>query len=261
MKNRTALFAVAALATIAGSALARPLMPGDINGVFEIPYLFADRPNSNLVVTNNFPVSYNIYEDQFGQGGFQNRHTAYFSTDGGASPYVFQYDDGFDFCVTVTVDSADVNAEAGFQIDGFGLGFFGLLPNGDLASFGSLLPFYSFGVVAPDNQGTVSLRMRYTPGSGDGVNPLPMGGTPSVIEYFYDLGGGWVSSGPVYFGGIEGGLVNSANTRIGFGTSNNSADPVTGVADVHFDNFKTLPSPGALALAGMAGLVGLRRRR
>lgn len=261
MKNTTALIAVATITTVAGSALARPLQPGDINGVFEVPYLFADRPDSNLVITNNFPNSYRIQEDEFGQGGFANRHTAYLSTDGGTTAYDFGYDDGFDLCVTVTVDSSNVASEAGFQIDGFGLGFFGLLPNGELVSFGSLLPFFSFGNVAANNQGTVSLRMRHTPGDGNGVDPLAMGATPSYIEYFYDLGGGWVSSGAIPFGTGEGGIPSAANMLIGWGTQNNGADPVLGTSDVLFDGIKTLPSPGALALAGMAGLVGLRRRR
>lgn len=262
MKNRTALFAVAALATIAGSALARPLMPGDINGVFEVPYLFADRPDSNLVLTNNFPASYRIQEDQFGNGGFANRHTAYFSTNGGASAYDFNYDDGFDLCTTVTYSYSNVNSEAGFQSDLFGLGIFGVLPNGEIASFGSILPFHSFGMVLPANfQGTVGLRMRHTPGTGDGVNPLPMGGTPSYIEYFYDIGGGWVSSGAVAFGGTEGGIPSNFTMLIGVGTQNNLADPILGTSDILFEDIKTLPAPGALALTGLAGLVGLRRRR
>lgn len=262
MKFTAALLATATVASIAGSALARPLAPGDINGVKEVPYLFADRPDSNLTITNNFPSSYEIDENNFGNGGFANRHTAYFSTDGGATPRDFNYDDGFNFCIDLTVTSANVGVETGFQLDGFGLGIFGLLGNGEIVSFGTLFPFFSFGIVAPSNyQGSLSLQMIYRPGDGNGVDPLPVGGTPSTVEYLYDLGGGFVSSGLVPFSTAEGGIVNAANMLIGFGVQNNAADPVTGASNVLFDNIKTLPTPGSVALVGCVGLIGLRRRR
>ncbi len=262
MKLTAALLATATVAGIAGTTLARPLAPGDINGVNEVPYFFADRPDSNLTITNNFPTSYEIDENNFGAGGFANRHTAWFSDNGGASARDFNYDDAFNFRLDLTVTSADVGVETGFQLDGFGLGIFGLLGNGEIVSFGTLFPFFSFGIVAPSNyQGSLSLQMIYRPGDGNGVDPLPVGGNPSTVEYLYDLGGGLVSSGLVPFSTAEGGIVNAANMLIGFGVQNNLADPVTGASDVLFQNIKTLPTPGALALAGCVGLIGLRRRR
>ena len=262
MKLTAALLATAAVASVAGSALARPLAPGDINGLFEVPYLFADRPDSNLTITNNFPTSYQIQENNFGNGGFANRHTAYLSDDSGTSPFDFNYDDAFNLCIDLTIASGDVTVETGFQLDGFGLGMFGLLGNGEIVSFGTLFPFFSFGVVAPANyQGSLSLQMIHRPGDGNGVDPLPLGGNPSTVEYIYDLGGGPVSSGLVPFGTGEGGIVNAANMLIGFGVQNNQAHPTLGTSDVLFQNIKTLPTPGALALTGCVGLVGLRRRR
>jgi hypothetical protein len=262
MKFTAALLATATVAGIAGTTLARPLGTGDINGVFEVPYLFVDRPDSVLTITNNFPSSYEIDENNFGDGGFANRHTAYFSTDGGASPLDFGYDDGFDLCINISVATLDVTSEVGFHADGFGLGVFALLGNGEIASFGTLLPFHSFGLVtAPNYQGDLSLRMIHRVGDGNGVDPLAPGANPSTIEYLYDIGGGWISSGLVPITTGEGGIPTGANMLIGFGTQNNGADPITGASNVLFTDVKAIPTPGALALAGCVGLIGLRRRR
>ncbi|MBL8745210.1 MAG: hypothetical protein JNK58_02520 [Phycisphaerae bacterium] len=224
--------------------------------------IFNDRPDSNLVVTNNYPASIRFQEDGFGPGGFANRHTAYLSEDGGANNADFDYGDAFDISVTVNhLLSTNVAVEAGIHSDLFGLGFFGQLPNGEVVSFGSVLPFFSFGVQPFGS--SIDLRIIHDPGDGDGVNPLPGGGTPSYITYGYNLGSGWQYSPQIPMTGLEGGIPSAFPFFIGFGVQHNGATETAAFADTMFTNIRVnkVPAPGAVALVGLAGLVGIRRRR
>jgi MYXO-CTERM domain-containing protein len=258
MKTRFALASFIAVAGLACAASGSVIT--SVNNVKVIPYLFGDRPDSELTITNNYPASVTILETGFGAGGFANRHEAYFSTDNGATAADFNYGDEWDVSVTIThVASDNVVVEAGIHSDLFGLGFFGQLPNGEVVSFGSVLPFYSFGTLPFSNQ--ISLRIVHTPGTGDGVNPLPMGGTPSTIEYLYDLGSGWVSSGPILWTTGEGGLPSNFTFNMGFGAQHNQAAETGARAETIFSNITTrVPAPGAVALFGLVGIAGLRRR-
>lgn len=259
MKTRFALASFIAVAGLACAASGSIIT--NVNNVKVIPYLFGDRPDSTLNITNNYPASVRFEESGFGQGGYANRHEAYFSTDNGTSAADFNYADSWDVSVTVThIAATNVTVEAGIHSDLFGLGFFGQLPNGEIVSFGSVLPFHSFGTHPFSNQ--ISLRIVHTPGTGDGVNPLPLGGTASTIEYLYDLGSGWVSSGPIVWTTGEGGLPSNFTFNMGVGVQHNLAAETGALADTIFSNFVTnVPTPGAAALLGLAGLAGLRRRR
>ncbi len=261
MKKMQMMFGAMCVAALAGGAMARPLGATDINGVKVETYIFADRPDSVLNVTNNFPSAVGFDEGPFGQGGFANRHTAYFSTDGGTTKRDFNNEDSFNISFMMTKSSANVNAEAGFQADLFGFGFFGVLPNGEIAAFGSILPFYSAGIVAPANfQGTMQLQMIYRAGNGDGT-VAGVGTIPSTIEYLFDLGVGAVSSGQIPFTNGEGGIPSAFTFNVGMGVQNNQADPDLGMSSILFSNIQAIPTPGALTLLGLGGLVGLRRRR
>lgn len=241
-----------------------------INGVVDARRTFNDFPSSTLNIVNNYPTSVSISEGPFGVGGFANRHIFFYSSDAGATRTDFDYADAFDLCIDVDLNGSNLEGrEAGFQADLFGFGFFGVLPNGEVAAFGSILPFHSFGLVGNPDLPT-HLRMIHTPGSGDGINPLPSGGTPSTIEYLFDQGGGWVSSGPIAFNTGEGGIPSNFNFNLGFGIQARgtqgpfgSQDEVPAVPyDVTFSNFRnSIPTPGAMSVLGLAGLAGLRRRR
>lgn len=247
----TASFVLAA----AGSAFAT------YNGVNVNERIFNDRPDSNLTVTNNYPASIRFEENNFGPGGFANRHTAYLSDDGGATKADIHYADAFDITVTVNhILSTNVTVEAGIQSDLFGLGFFGQLPNGEVVSFGSILPFHSFGV-QPFGQ-SIDLRIIHDPGDGDGINPIGSGAR-STIQYGYDLGSGWVYSPQIPMGGNEGGFLQNSDFFIGFGVQHNGAAETAALAETLFKDIivSKVPAPGAMALVGLAGLVGLRRRR
>jgi len=237
------------LLAAAGSAQAA------INGVFYKDRLFNDYPDSNLTVVRNFPTQIKYTETNFGSGGFANRHSAYFSEDGGTSPKDFNYGDAFDVCTTLDLDATPAGGrEGGFHIDQFGLGIFGVLPNGEIANFGSVLPFYSAGIVWTPGA-PVSLRMTYRPGNGDGVNPSTI---PSTIEYQYDVGAGFVSSGQIAFSNLEGGIVSSFDFFLGLGVQNQGAPGGTSIAD--FTNIK-IPAPAGMAVLGLAGMFASRRRR
>lgn len=248
----TASFVLAA----AGSAFA------SYNGVEIRERIFNDRPDSTLLVTNNYPAAVQFTESGFGPGGFANRHSAYLSTNGGASAEDIDYADAFDISMRVNrLAQTNVNVEAGFQADLFGFGFFGQLPNGEIAAFGSIFPFVSFGI--QPFGATIDLRIIHDPGDGDGINPLPLGGARSTFQYGYNLGSGWVYSAQLPMGGSEGGIPDVAPFLLGFGVQNNGAAETGALADTLFTDIVVakVPAPGAMALVGLAGLVGLRRRR
>lgn len=244
---KSSVFGIVALVCAAG-ATAQPY-----NGLQVNARVFNDFPSSNLVIDNQYPASLSINEDSFGAGGFANRHMAWASEDSGSTGADFDYGDGFDFSVTMNLDANPVGGrEAGIMTDLFGFGFFGALGNGEIAAFGSFLPFHTFGNVYT-NGTDVRLRMIYTPGAGEGVLPA------STIEYIIDLGNGPVSSGVIAFNNNEGGIPTNFNALIGVGIQ--SQGGAGGSSNVLFTDFSFVPAPGtaALVLGGM--VVGARRRR
>lgn len=267
MKNTAHVIAFIAAAGAAGTVLAGTV--GNINGVVDASRTFNDFPNSNLSVLNNYPSSVTISESDFGIGNFANRHIMWFSADAGSTRVDFDYADAFDLSITVDLDSSNVEGrEAGFQADLFGFGFFGVLPNGEIAAFGSILPFQSFGVVA-NPLDPVNLRMIHRPGDGDGTVE-GVGSIPSTIEYLYDTGSGWVTSGQIAFNTGEGGIPDAFSFNLGFGIQARGTHGTLGGKDeipgtpysVLFSNIRTeVPAPGAVGVLGLAGLMGLRRRR
>ncbi len=261
MRSCAFLCAVAGLA-IAGSATADVT---DINGIVAFNRIFNDRPASTLVVTNNYPTSYRIQESDPGAGGFANRHTGYYSNDGGATRRDFDYNELFDISVTMnlTTDPVSGVSESGFQFDLFGLGRFGVITaDGRIEADGSVIPNFNFGPGIIQN-GTVSLRMIHRPGSGNGFTPIGAG-QRSTMEYLYDIGSGYVSSGLVEFNNTEGGIpeIPFNDFYIGVGSQNNFSSGLNS-ADALFTNFSNLavPAPSAAALLGLGGLLVARRRR
>lgn len=244
---KRAAFAIIAVACAAGAA-SQPY-----NGLNVNSRVFNDFPTSTLNVTNAYPASLSIEESNFGAGGFANRHMAWASEDGGATASDFDYGDGFDFCVTMNLNASPTTGrEAGIMTDLFGFGFFGALGNGEIAAFGSFLPFHSFGNVYV-NGTDVQLRMIYTPGAGE--NMLPQ----STMEYIIDIGGGPISSGALAITNTEGGIPSAFNALVGVGIQSQGAPG--GSSDVLFTDFKFVPAPGTAALALSGIVLGARRRR
>jgi len=257
---RRVLIGVGGLCMAAGSAFAGV---ADIDSVVAAERIFNDFPGSTLSTSTSYPGSVTITESNYGAGGFANKHAAWLSDDSGATAFDFNYGDAVDFKVTMQVtDATDVGAvEAGINTDLFGFGFFGGLPNGEIAAFGGVLPFTTFGSVYSVGD-VVDLRLVYRPGSGEGTNSP----TVSTIEYLYNnqtTASGWVSSGRIKFGNAEFGFPTAGTLvqKIGVGMQVNNPQ-ATGSAETVFSNFMvSVPTPGAAAVLGLAGVAGLRRRR
>lgn len=237
---------------------------GDIAGFVDTPRLFNDFSGSSLSYSSMFSAggsTVSLHEDNYGSGGFANRHASWFG-DGGSNKVDFNYDDAWDMQMTMQINTAsDVgNVEAGFQADLFGFGLFGVqTASGEIAAFGSILPFHSFGSGLYSVGDEIMLRMIHRPGDGENS-----GGAPSTMEYLYNnmtTGSGWVSSGLIAFTTTEGGIPSSFNmfTGVGAQIDNPSAN---GVVDISYTNITVaVPTPGALALLGLGGMSVARRRR
>lgn len=245
------------------SAVAGASGVNDIASFVDTPRLFNDFSGSNLLFSSTYNSSgstLSIHEDSYGTGGFANRHASWFG-DSGGNKVDFNYGDAWDMQLTMQINQAsDVGAvEAGFQADLFGFGMFGVLTgNGEIAAFGSILPFHSFGTGVYSVGDEVMLRMVHNPGDGENI------GAPSTMEYMYNnltTGSGWVTSGAIDFTTTEGGIPSSFDMFTGVGAQINSPG-ANGVVDINFSNITTaIPAPGALGLLSLAGLGVARRRR
>lgn len=235
----------------------------DIASFVDNPRIFNDFSGSNLTFMSNYdPMgsTVSIHEDNYGMGNFANRHAAWFA-DSGNNKVDFDYGDSFDMQMTMQINEASNvgNVEAGFQADLFGFGLFGVLTgNGEIAAFGSVLPFHSFGTGLYSIGDELMLRMVHTPGDGEGM------GAPSTMEYMYNnltTGSGWVSSGLVNFGNLEGGIPSGFDMFTGVGAQINQP-AVDGVVDISYSGITTsVPAPATLGLLSLAGLGAARRRR
>jgi len=246
------------------SSMALATGAGEIASFVDAPRLFNDFPDSNLIFNSNFDASgssLNLHEDNYGAGGFANRHATWFA-DSGSNKVDFDYGDGWDMQMSMQINSASNvgGVEAGFQADLFGFGLFGVLTgNGEIAAFGSVLPFYTFGTGLYNIGDELALRMIHRPGDGENS-----GGAPSTMEYMYNnmtTGSGWISSGMVDFTTTEGGIPSPFDMFTGLGAqiNNPAAD---GVVDINFSNIITsVPAPSTLGLLSLAGIGVIRRRR
>lgn len=255
-----AIITAAVIAATAGTATANV---AGINGLNQQNRIFNDFSTSNLIVTDNYPATFhydetNLVDDAQG-GNFANKHAAWLSDDAGATAFDFNYDDSFDLKTTVVDSSSGLTAEVGIVADLFGFGFFGGgLSNGEIAAFGSTLPFHSFGTGLYTAGDTLDLRIIYRAGATEFVDT-------STIEYRYQVnGGGWVSSGEKPYTNTEMGIPSGTPEsqfiqKFGLGVQFNNAEGGTG--DVLFSNIMVSPTPGTAALLGLAGLAGIRRRR
>jgi hypothetical protein len=234
----------------------------DIASFVDQPRTFNDRPGSSLFYSSTYSPSMGaltIRESDYGQGGFANRHIAFYG-DNAANKVDFDYGDGWDMKTTLRVNAAESvdNVEAGFQFDQFGFGLFGVLTgSGEIAAFGSVMPFHSFGAGVYNVGDEVMLRMVHRPGDGE------FSGVPSTMEYLYNnltTGTGWVSSGEVEFTNLEGGIVSAFPFNVGMGAQINNPDPTLGNVDIEFYN-AMIPAPASLAVLGLGGLAAARRRR
>ena len=252
----------ASLVAIAACATASLASVSDVNGIVDAPRTFNDFSGSSLTYNSTYSPggsSVMLRESDYGTGNFANRHASWLG-DGMSNRVGFSYDDGFDIQMNMRINAADSvgNVEAGFQADLFGFGLFGVLSaSGEIAAFGSVLPFHSFGAGLYSIGDDVQLRMVHRPGAGD------FSGTNSTMEYLYNnltTATGWISSGEIDFTTLEGGIPSGFDAFVGVGAQINQPDAVDGNVSIDFSNI-IVPAPGAFALLGIGGIAAARRRR
>jgi hypothetical protein len=192
---RNIVFAAALLALTAGAALATG--GPNPNSVVVIPRIFNDCPTSILTITNHYPSSLNITDEDLSCGGFANLHVWRYSEDG-ATEALFSNGSAFHtkFRLWTTGTS---QGEAGLQIapwwseaDGK---FNCRTTDGEIAVFGGRLPFYSF---------TANWGLHYVKGTvidleatyqANGLSAAD----PGTIEYRVHYAGTTYSSGVLAF--------------------------------------------------------------
>lgn len=252
-----------ALAVVALAGLTAPVLAGagGYASLVDASRTFNDRSGSNLAFNTDFGAgTVSFTEDDYGPGGFANRHIAWYG-DSGNNPLDFNYNDSYDTTVKMQITQADGvdQVEAGMQVDNFGFGFFGVLSgSGEIAAFGGYLEFHSFGTGLYTVGDELLLRMVYTQGGGSGLNPK------GTMEYFYNnltTATGWVSSGAKTIGNLEGGIPSAGLGRLGVGAQINNPDETLGAVAVNWSMITLVPTPATAGLLGMAGLVATRRRR
>jgi len=220
----------------------------DINGVFQRPTPLHDTAVANPpVITNNFSTSYTISQD--GIEGYDDiqfwskTYLFFFSEDGGTTARPFLENEAFDISFDLTIRSplSTPRKAAGFGLEIIGLPGFGSLrpqyvvrtnfdtprPTGTDPGFGTGTPGNSLisgtpfpfqpsfdGAVGYSVNGTVNLRMIYTPPERDNMGNLV---TVGLMEFLADdLNDGMpaFTTGPQNMNSEVGGIPDGMN--IGF---------------------------------------------
>jgi PEP-CTERM motif len=225
-------------ALLAGTLAAAGVMAGgtatnaavsDINGVFQLPRSpFNAYPNSNLTITDSLNATGTVSFDESNFGipdagapNGLNRHNAFFSSDGGATPYDFMNQEGFSVSFDLNLDAVNDSPrkEAGLFTSSVltGSGFFIVTTDtGEIATFSSYFPFTSN--VSDDGSleyggtpyvpGTnVNIKMVYRPGVGSEATFDLV--KPASLEFIVD----GITSGVIALGNLENGIDDG--TRLG----------------------------------------------
>jgi hypothetical protein len=231
--------------------------------LYENPRVFNDFSTSNLTITDNYPSravidDRNLVDDGMG-ATFANRHDLLFSSDGGASPNVFDINDAFTVAVQLKLD-VGANAprkEAGIRFNSGVTGDALFIVNsdaGEIVAFGGGAPFWRFG----EN----SMLNGYTPGTTILMGMMYQGNaTPRTVTYFIDRDpstpGGIESSVPLEWANVENGPVSFTVGLFAQVSPANGNDFITAT----FTNI-SIPEPlSAILLLGAFALLAMPARR
>ena len=222
-----------------------------INSAIMTPRFYNDVPSATLTSFNNYP-SFILFAEQnvSAATGWANRDVWHFSSDGGATPYLFQNSEPFYLSMSVTLTgdpTSTLRKEAGFVFnnplnDG---GQFILNTDAhEIVAFGGFLPFYAF--PSTFNSGN-TVTMSITCETVGGVNSI-----------MYSANG--VNSPWLPFSNSELGVING--TTIG-GYFQIQQDPnvPSNSGSALFQNMTVVPEPSAFALMGLGTLALVFRRR
>src|SRR6266478_258560 len=144
--QRSAYCAMFAALTVSGAYA----QISTINSAVFTPRQFNDVPAATLTVVSNYPSLISFEEQNVSKAtGFANRDSWHFSSNSGASPFLFGATDYFTVTMTVTLTGNPISPrkEAGFVFnnplnDG---GEFIVNTDGhEVVAFGGFLPFYAF---------------------------------------------------------------------------------------------------------------------
>src|SRR5262249_961485 len=187
----------------AGVAHATPV----ITGAKDSLRVFNDCAVTLLTTGGAYPGNLHFDETQMLCTGGANLHIWNLSPDGGLSSAMFNNKDAFTISATVQLNSKGgpvspgVGLEGGLRIcpwwDSVANGFFNMrLPDGEIACFGGVLPFFTFtGAFGVHYLNNTMARQTiiYVPNCNTKDNP-------ATIEYILDYLGGHFDSGPLPFG-------------------------------------------------------------
>jgi PEP-CTERM motif len=256
----------AACSAVVGMALASSVSAAvtDINSFVVVERNFNDFPNSTLVTTNNYPTILQFDESSFDPpdlinipNPFANQHQAWFSSDSGSTRYAFQNSEGWELSVDVKLDPlfTSPRKEAGIRIDTKvgGEGLFIITSDGEIAAFGSFLPFAStnignFGGTPYTPGTTVNMKMVYTPGDGAG------GIVPATMEYLVD----GISTGALEIFNTENGVIDGSEVGVYAQNAINAVNISTDAVVTTFTNISISSlSPPLLGDLDGDGFVGI----
>jgi MYXO-CTERM domain-containing protein len=201
-------------------------------------------------------------------GNFANQHYGLFSNDGGATPFGLNNHQSFtvNTDITITTPAGGPRKEGGLKFyNDRGNGFIDegevlvASENGEVAVFGAAMNFTGFGVGAYTPGTTAHLSFQYI---APGINSF----YAAYRVVFTDAVTGVHDSGIVDFD--HGAAVDpnapangfNSGSKLGF-LDQNQRNPFGDSVDVIYGNPSVVPTPGALALLGLAGFSFSRRRR
>ncbi|MDX2130934.1 MAG: hypothetical protein SFY69_02645 [Planctomycetota bacterium] len=220
-----------------------------------------------------------------GTGGFANRHVAWFSNDGGNSPYALQDGESFRASACFTIDlpsgypsgiGASHNSETGFWINNprvneQGVSFIDeggvwLITNGTSFSGGAGMDFNLFGeggfpnpnsppIVFPGD--TIEVAYEYFYPQAPGARARYRATVNNITRGIF-MDSGYKNFNPIP-GSNEVGL--NPGATFGFRVQNQIFPLIETDISTNIFNVNIVPAPGAAALLGLGGLVALRRRR